>query len=130
MKTKESKSEIKKYGGVTLEKPIPFAWTWQVFENVEEFITANVPLTAEEQMEFRNTQAEQKARSAADTAAKNAEIEAGRLVKQTAANNNQIAMQQMLKPMLVSLLPDGTRRFTDAEARAKVEETYGEKLAD
>lgn len=130
MKTKEAKSEIKKYGGVTLEKPIPFAWKWQVFENVEEFLAANVPLTAEEQMEVRNTQAEQKARSAEDTAAKNREIEAGRLVKQTAANNNQIAMQQMLKPMLVSLLPDGTRRFTDAEARAKVEETYGEKFAD
>lgn len=97
----------------TLATPITYNYKWVEFDTEEELVAAKEEMTLEEQRKARNTDRLNNARTKALTAA----LDAAGIVKPTAENDPQVALKDMFKTLQTAKLPDGTRRYTDEQAR-------------
>jgi hypothetical protein len=106
-------SESKTAYGKKLDTPISYDYSWTAYQNYEELVAAKDELTNDEQVKARNTERLNNARQKALTAA----LAAAGHVKPTAENDPQVGLRDMFKTLQTAKLPDGTRRYTDAQAR-------------
>jgi hypothetical protein len=115
------------YGKKVPAPGMAYGWKWKNFETIEELTAAQLLLTDEEQIKFRNDQAEGKARSAAFTQA----AEAAGHVKPTAENSGLIRLKDAYKNAMACKLKDGvTPKYTEQQARELAETVTGESWAD
>jgi len=118
MKTKTGKSGARTAYGETLATPIPYTFTFDVFENMSE----TKPLTDKETLKVRNAEELAKKRGAALALA----LTNAGIVKPTAEDDPMIAYRNFLKDL--RLLKDratGERKYTEDEAREKAAEMAG-----
>jgi hypothetical protein len=127
MKEMSNSTTAKVVYGQKQKTPLAYAWEWKNFETIDEVKAADLLMTDDEIIKFRNDQREGKARSAAFTAA----ADLAKIVKPTAENSGLIRLKDALKNMLACKLKDGTTpKYSEAEARAKAEDVTGESWAD
>jgi hypothetical protein len=109
MKEVTKEGTISEFEGKTLDTPIKFSYSFTEYETFAEMQAANDLLSNDEQVKVRNTKRENKARQAADQAAKDA---AG-LVKSTPENSAEVRWKNM-----VSLLVKDGKTQDEAETIA------------
>ena len=110
----------------TLETPLPYDYKWSVYETDEELVAAKDEMTLEEQRKQRNTDRQNNARQKALQAA----LDNAGIVKPTAENDPQIGLRDMFKTLQTAKLPDGTRRYSDEQARSIASQTLGVEWAE
>lgn len=113
MKAMHKATESKTAHGKTLENPIPYEYDWTIYETEAEVVAAKDEMTLEEQRKARNAERANNARAKALQAA----LDKAGIVKPTAENDPQVGLRDMFKTLQTAKLPDGTRRYTDAQAR-------------
>lgn len=126
MKHVKGESVCYNNGGVKLETPIPFPFEYDEFESYAEMVAANAGLSEKEQLKARNA----KLRNASRTEAQNAALDAAGIVRQTAENNDQIRLRDMVKTLLTAKLPNGEPKYSLAQARETAETLVGVEFAD
>jgi hypothetical protein len=112
--------------GKKLDAPISYDYKWTAYENGEALTAAKDELTLDEQVKVRNTERQNNARQKALQAA----LDAAGIVKPTAENDPQIGLRDMFKTLQTAKLPDGSRRYTDAQAREVASTTLGVEWAE
>jgi len=121
METKPGKSEAKTAYGKVLATPLTYEYKWTAYETDEELVAAKDELTLEEQRKTRNTERQNNARQKALQAA----LDAAGIVKPTAENDPQIGLRDMFKTLQTAKLADGSRRYSDEEAKSIAATTLG-----
>ena len=112
--------------GKKLDTPITYGYKWSVYEDGPALVAAKDELTIDEQVKVRNTERQNNARQKALAAA----LEAAGIVKPTAENDPQIGLRDMFKTLQTAKLPDGSRRYTDAQAREVASNMLGVEWAE
>jgi len=113
MKAKTGKSVAAKAYGKVLPEAIPYTFDYTLYESNDELIAAKDEMTLDEQRKARNADRLNNARAKAREKA----FEDAGLVKPTAENDPSIAWKDMVKTILTAKLPDGSRKFTEAQAQ-------------
>jgi hypothetical protein len=127
MKTENGKATAKVVYGQKQKTPLAYEWTYNAFETIDEVKAADLLMTDDETIKFRNDQREGKARSAAFVAA----AEAAQIVKPTAENSGHIRLKDALRNALACKLKDGTTpKYTEQQARDLAEQVTGESWSD
>ena len=107
------------YKGLNLPDKLEYAFKYTQYTEDAAGIAAMVAdkneMTLMEQLRSRNVDALNNARSNE----RNAEFERRGIVKPTAENDLSIAFKDMLKTLTAIKLPDGSRKYTDEQARAQ-----------
>lgn len=112
--------------GKKLETPISYDYKWTVYNDGPELVAAKDELTIDEQVKVRNTERQNNARQKALAAA----LENAGIVKPTAENDPQVGLRDMFKTLQTAKLPDGSRRYTDEQARAVASQMLGVEWAE
>lgn len=112
--------------GKKLDAPISYDYSWAAYGNGPELVAAKDELTLDEQVKVRNTERQNNARQKALQAA----LDAAGIVRPTAENDPQIGLRDMFKTLQTAKLPDGSRRYTDAQAREIAATTLGVDWAE
>ena len=126
MTEKTGSSTAKTAYGKPLDTPITYSFKWSEYDTPAEVVAAKAEMTLEEQRKTRNAESLANARS---KALKSALDDAG-IVKPTLENDEQFALREMLKNLMAAKLPDGSKRFTEEQARALASQTLGYTWAD
>jgi hypothetical protein len=126
MEQKTGTSEAKTAYGKPLATPIVYDYKYNVYVTDEELVAAKDEMTLAEQRKTRNTEMLNNARQKALQAA----LDAAGIVKPTAENDPQIGLRDMFKTLQTAKLPDGTRRYTDAQARDIASTNLGVEWAE
>lgn len=113
MEQKTGKSVATTAWGKKLDAPIPYAYDYSIYVDGAELVASKDELTLDEQVKVRNTERQNNARQKALQVA----LDAAGIVKPTAENDPQIGLRDMFKTLQTAKLPDGTRRYTDEQAR-------------
>jgi hypothetical protein len=120
MKTETFKSEKKVAYGKTLEKPIPYEFTVELYEDGEAgraaLVAAKDELTLDEQVQVRNDERKSTARQKAEQAA----LDAAGIVKPTNENDPELRVKNMVK-----IAMSGGTYKTEAEAEIAVRALLG-----
>jgi hypothetical protein len=112
--------------GKKLDAPISYDYKWTNYQSHAELVEAKDELTNDEQVKVRNTERQNNARQKALQAA----LDLAGIVKPTAENDPQIGLRDMFKTLQTAKLPDGSRRYTDAQAREVASTTLGVEWAE
>lgn len=107
--------------GKKLDAPINYSYSWNEYETKEEMIAAKDELTLEQQMSARNTARQNTAR----TRQLNATLEAAGFKRPTAETDEQVRLKDMFKTLQTAKRADGTRLYTDEQARKVAATTLG-----
>jgi hypothetical protein len=114
METKTKSATANKAYEKPLDPPMFYEWSWLAYKTEEEFLAdPKAPLSVKQQMKVRNDAAAAKARSAAYTEA----LEARGIEKPTSENDPNVAIKEMIKPMLAQKNKDGSPKFTEEQAK-------------
>jgi isopropylmalate/homocitrate/citramalate synthase len=106
--------------------PINYEFTYSTYVDFAELVAAKDELTADEQLKVRNSERKNNARQKALTA----ELDAAGIVKPTAENDPQVGLRDMFKTLQTAKLPDGSRRYTDEQAREIASTNLGVEWAE
>jgi hypothetical protein len=98
-----------------LDTPITFDYSWTIYANKEEIVAADKWPNEKKIVKMVNAMEKGSGRSAGQAAA----FEAAGIVKPTAANDPQVALKDMFRTLAQQVLPDGSRKFTDEQARER-----------
>lgn len=113
MQKKSDTSSFSTFYGTKLPEAISFEYSWTEYPDVDSMVAAKAELTLEEQLKVVNSDRQIAARAAALTIAQK---NAG-LVKPTAENNDQVRLKDLYKNLQTAKKQDGSRKYTDAEAK-------------
>ena len=113
VENKTGQSVVTTAWGKKVEPPISYEYQYSIYVDGPELVASKDELTLDEQVKVRNIERQNNARQKALQAA----LDAAGIVKPTAETDPQIALRDMVKSLLTSKLPDGTRRYTEAQAR-------------
>lgn len=112
--------------GKKLDTPIPFDYSWTVYSTAEEVKAADKWPNDRKIVKMITAMDKASGRSAGQSAA----FEAAGIVKPDASNDPQIALKDMFRTLAKQTLPDGSRKFTDDEARKRASLALGIEWAD
>jgi hypothetical protein len=126
--------------GNKIDPPLPYDYKWSIYADGAELVAAKDELTIDEQVKVRNTERQNNARqkalaTALDNAAKawteaNPNGGINPYVKRTAENDPQVGLRDMFKTLQTAKLPDGSRRYTDEQAKAAASQMLGVEWAE
>jgi hypothetical protein len=126
VENKTGQSVAEKAWGKKLDAPISYEYSYTTYESGEELVAAKDELTIDEQLKVRNSERQTNARQKALAVA----LDAAGIVKPTAENDSQIALRDMVKTLLTSKMPDGSRRYTEEKAREVASLNLGVEWAE
>jgi len=126
MKQETGKSTANTAFGKKLESPLTYSYAYSTYESTDELVAAKDEMTLDEQMKSRNSDRANNARQKAYAAA----LDAAGIVKPTAENDPQIGLRDMFKTLQTAKLADGSRRYTDEQAKEIASTNLGVEWAE
>lgn len=112
---KTGKATAKTAYGKVLDEAIPYEYSWDAYENIDEVRAAKDELTDAEVVKVRNTERQNNSRQAKLTA----ELTARNILKPTLENDEQHRLKEMLKVLMSS------KKYSEDEARELAATTLG-----
>lgn len=115
MKTKTKSTTTSTAYGKALDTPLPYSFSWDTYESIDEVRAANDLLNDSEQVKARNRERQNNARAKALEAA----LKAAGFEKPTLENDPQMRLKEMLKVLM------STKKYTEDAARDLASTTLG-----
>lgn len=120
MITKTKSTVCKEAYGNKLEVPVPYTYSWKVYETEQEMVAANDQLSLKQQVKARAREAQSNERSKALKLA----LTAAGIEEPTIQNDEQLRLTEMFKVLMSS------KRYTEEQARELASSTLGIEWAD
>jgi hypothetical protein len=121
MKTQTKSTSTKIAYGETLKTAIPYSYSWNAFETIDEVKAADKMMSDEDIIKFRNNEKLAAARSAALTEA----LKAAGYEKPTLETDDQLKLREMVKVLRAVKNKNGEAKFTEAQAKDIASNTLG-----